>query len=107
GRRCPGARREAGGVEPEAHRPALVLELTLVGHEVDDRVLGEHVELGRVRVRRPDDLPGEVDDRTLEAEAQAEVGDPVVARPMGGEHLALDAPMPNPPGTSTPAAPSR
>ena len=39
-------------VEAEAHRAALVLHVALVGHEVDHRVLGEHVELGRVGVRR-------------------------------------------------------
>ncbi len=50
------AGRQLGRVEAEAHRAALVLHVALVGHEVDDRVLGEHVELGRVgvaRCRRP------------------------------------------------------
>ena len=87
------AGREPGRVEPEAHRPALVLELALVGHEVDHRVLGEHVELGRVGVLRADDLAGELDDRALEAKAQAEIGDVVVAREVGGKDLALDAAM--------------
>ena len=40
-----------------------------------------------------DDLAGELDDRALEPEAQAEVRDPVVARVVGGEDLALDAAM--------------
>ena len=39
----------------------------------------------------PDDLAGELDDRALEPEAQAEVRDPVVAGEVGGEDLALDA----------------
>ena len=56
-------------------------------------LLGEHVELGRVGVRRPDDLAGELDDRALEAQAQAEVRHAVVAREVGGEDLALDAAM--------------
>ena len=65
--------------------------LALVGHEVDDRVVGEHVELGRVGVAGPDDLAGELDDRALEPEAQAEVRDAVLAGEVGGEDLALDA----------------
>ena len=44
------AGRQLGRIEAEAHRAALVLHLALVGHEVDDGVLGEHVELGRVGV---------------------------------------------------------
>ena len=46
------ARQQLGRVEAEAHRAALVLEVPLVGHEVDDRVGREHVELGRVDVAR-------------------------------------------------------
>ena len=87
------AGRQPGRIEAEAHRAALVLHVALVGHEVDDRVLGEHVELGRVGVLRADDLAGELDDRALEPEAQAEVRDPVVAGVVRGEDLALDAAM--------------
>ena len=87
------AGRQLGRIEAEAHRAALVLHLALVGHEVDDRVVGEHVELGRVGVAGPDDLAGELDDRALEAQAQAEVRDAVLAREVGGEDLALDAAM--------------
>ena len=87
------AGRQLGRVEAEAHRAALVLHVALVGHEVDDRVLGEHVELGRVGVRGADDLARELDDRALQAEAQAEVRDAVVAGVVGGEDLALDAAM--------------
>ena len=92
-RRRLGAGGQLGRVEAEAHRAALVLHVALVRHEVDDRVLGEHVELGRVRVRRADDLAGELDDRALQPEAQAEIRDAVVAGVVGGEDLALDAAM--------------
>ena len=43
--------------------------------------------------RGAEDLAGELDDRALEAEAQAEVRDPVLAGEVGGEDLALDAAM--------------
>ena len=87
------ARQQLGRVQAQAHRAALVLEVALVGHEVDDRVRREHVELGRVDVVRLQDLARELDDRALQAEAQAEVRDPVVAREVRREDLALDAPM--------------
>src|SRR5215211_4307230 len=80
----------------EPHRAALVLELALVGHEVDHWMLGEHVELGRVRVVRPGDVTRELDDGALEAEAQAEVRDALVAGVVRGEDLALDPAMPEP-----------
>ena len=87
------AGRQPRRVQPQPHRPALVLHVALVGHEVDHGVLGEHVELGRVGVRRADHVAGELDDRALQPEAQAEVRDAVVARVVGGEDLALDAAM--------------
>ena len=92
------AGREAGRVEAKAHRAALVLHVALVGHEVDHGVVGEHVELGRVRVAGADDLAREFDHRALEAQAQAEVRDAVFAGEMGGEDLALDAAMAEPAG---------
>ena len=55
--------------------------------------VGEHVELGRVDVLRADDLARELDDRALQAEAQPEVRDPVLAGEVRGEDLALDAAM--------------
>ena len=104
-RGCLRAGRQAGRVEPEPHRPALVLELALVGHEVDDLVLGELVELGRVSVRRPEDVAGQLDDRALEAEAQPEVRDPAVAGVLRGEDLALDPAVAEPTRDEDPGDP--
>src|SRR6266566_5218726 len=87
------ARGQSGRIQAETHRPALVLELALIRHEVDDGVLGEHVELCRVGVLRAGHLAGELDDGALETEAQAEIRDLVVAGEMGGEDLAFDAAM--------------
>ena len=85
---------QAGRVEAQAHRAALVLHVALVGHEVDDRVLGEHVELGRVGVRacratsRANSMTAHWRPRQ-----RPEVRDPLLARVVGGEDLALDAAM--------------
>ena len=68
---------QAGRVEAQAHGAALLGDIGLVGHEVDDRVLGEDVELAAVRVIGPERHPAELDDRALQAEAQAEVRDAV------------------------------
>src|SRR4029079_5437673 len=84
---------QLGQIEAEAHRAALVLHLALVGHEVDDRVVGEHVELGRVGVASPDDLAGELDDRALETQAEAQIRDAVFASEVGSKDLALDPAM--------------
>ena len=88
-----GAGRQAGRVEAQAHRAALLLHVPLVGHEVDHRGVGEEVELGRVGVLRTDHVAGELDDAALEAQAQAQVGHLPLARVAGGQHLALDAAM--------------
>ena len=55
--------------------------------------VGEEVELGRVGVRCADHVAGELDDAALQAQAQPEVGHPVLARVARGEDLALDAAM--------------
>ena len=84
---------ELGRVEAQAHRPALVLHVPLVRHEVDDRMLGEHVELGRIGVLRADHVPRELDDRALQAQAQTQVRDAPLTRVVGGQDLAFDAAM--------------
>src|SRR5439155_6172232 len=84
------AGREAGRVEAQAHRAALLLHLALVGHEVDDRMLREQVELGRVGPLGTEDVAGELDDPALEAEAEAEIGQLLFAGVARGEDLALD-----------------
>ncbi len=52
--------------------------------------MSNSVELASVE---PIDVAGELDHRALQAEAQAEVRDAVVAGVVGGEDLALDAAM--------------
>ena len=71
--------------------PPLSSMLALLGHEVDDRVRGEHVELGGVGAAGAEDIAGELDHHALQAEAQAQVRDLVLAGVVGGLDLALDA----------------
>ena len=85
-----GVRVELHRVGPEPHRAAHVGDLLLLGQQVDDRVGGVRVELARVRALHPDDVAGEVRDRHLHAEADAQVRDPLLAGDPGGLDLALD-----------------
>src|SRR5215207_8802122 len=78
-------------VGPEPHRAAHVGDLLLLGQQVDDRVLGVRVELAGVRAIHADHVAGEVGDRHLHAEADAQVRDALLARDARGGDLALDA----------------
>src|SRR4051794_15799157 len=86
-----GAGGKSGWIKAQAHRAALVFHLALVGHEIDHRRVGEHVELGRVGVRRTDDVTRELDDTALQTQAQAQVRNAALARETSSENLALDA----------------
>src|SRR6202030_1778164 len=72
---------------------ALLLDVALLGKQIDDRDRREGIELGRVRVRAVENLPGDIDDGTLHSQAEAEVRNQMVPRESGGEHLAFDAAM--------------
>ena len=78
------------GAEP--HGAAHVGDLLLLGQQVDDR---ERRSAGRTRVEfapaMSDHVAGEVGDRHLHAEADAQVRDALLARDPGGGDLALDA----------------
>ena len=82
---------ELDRVGAQAHRAAEVGDLLLLGQQVDDRPLGLEVELGRVGALHAGDVAGELADRDLHAEADAEVRDPLLARDLRGADLALDA----------------
>ena len=60
------------GLGAQAHRAAHVLDVLLLGEQVDDRVQRVRVELGRVRAVHVADVAGELDDGALHAEADAE-----------------------------------
>ena len=84
------ALQQLGRIGTETHRAALVLDVVLVGHQVDDRVGAARLELRRVGVLETDDVASELDAGGLQPEAQTEVRDLVLARHLRGLDLALD-----------------
>src|SRR5579872_1645384 len=84
------ARQQLARVKAEPHRAAHLVDVALLGHQVDDRRGGERRELRRVGVGSIQLLAREVDDGALHAEAQSQVRDEVVPRVPGCDHLALD-----------------
>src|SRR5829696_2243309 len=84
------------GAEP--HGAAHVGDLLLLGQQVDDRVLRVRVELAGVRPLHADHVAGEVGDRHLHAEADAEVRDALLARDPRGRDLALYPALAEPAG---------
>src|SRR5260370_42135760 len=83
--------REHDRVEAEPHRPALGLEIPLLGQEVDDGLRGGRVELRRVGALEAADVPGELDDRALHAQTDAEVRHRALPGIADRLDLALDA----------------
>ena len=80
---------ELDRLRAEPHRPAEVLDLLLLGQQVDHGVRRLRVHLGRVRALEPEHVPGELADRHVHAEADAEIGDSALAGDPAGEDLAL------------------
>ena len=78
-------------VGAQAHRAADVGDFLLLGQEVDDRVRRLGIELGRVGAVEAGDVAGELDDRDLHAEADAEERDALLAGDARRADLALDA----------------
>src|SRR4051794_3273794 len=64
----------------EAHRASEGIDADQIAQFVDDFVRRFVVELRRVRADHPHDVPRELDRRALHAEADAEVGDALLAR---------------------------
>ena len=82
---------ELDGLRAEPHRPAEVLDLLLLGEQVDDgeRRLGIH--LRRVGAVQPGDVARELGHRDVHAEADAEIRDLLLARHAAREDLPLPA----------------
>ena len=81
---------ELDRVGTEAHRAAHVGDLLLLGKQVDDRERRLGIELGRVGAGHAGDVASELGDGDLHAEADAEIGDPVLAGDPRRLDLALD-----------------
>ncbi len=78
-------------VGAQTHAAAHVLDVLLVEHQVDDRVLGDGIEFGGVGARETGHVASELRDRDLHPETDAEVRHLVLARVTSGADLALDA----------------
>src|SRR5918992_164046 len=82
---------ELDGLRAEAHRAAEVLDLLLLGEQVDDGIRRLRIHLGRVRTGEADDVPRELRHGDMHAEADPEIWNALLARDSGGEDLALPA----------------
>src|SRR6185437_6005943 len=85
------ALRQLDGLRAEPHRPAEVLDLLLLGKQVDHWERRLRVHLGRVRSLQSDDVARVLADGDVHAEADAEVRDPALAGHATGEDLPLPA----------------
>src|SRR5262245_10540660 len=82
---------EHHGIETEAHGPALVRDVSLLGQEIDHVVGRPRSELRGVRPREAAHVTGVLDHRALHAEADAEVRHVPLSRVADGLDLPLDA----------------
>src|SRR5207302_3448922 len=80
------------GIGAQAHGPPLLLDLALVGHEVNDRGWPVWDEFRAVGVAEAGHVPSELDHRALHPEAQTEEGHLLLPGVADRRDLALDAP---------------
>src|SRR6185369_5832109 len=78
---------ERARISTEAHRAALVLDATLIGHQVDDRIGAVFLELGRAHAFQPAHIARELDHRQLRAQTDAEKRHTLFARVADGRDL--------------------
>src|SRR5262245_43212323 len=90
GLRCRAALLEDDRVEAQPHRAALVLDVPLLGQQIDHVVARRGIELRGVRAGQPGDVTGELDDRALHAEADPEVRNALLPRIANGLDLPFD-----------------
>ena len=93
-----GALGQFAGVAAQPHRPPEVVHAEQVAQLVDDLVRGVGGALGGVGAVEPAHVAGELDRRPLEAVADAEVRDALLAGDAGGPHHAARTPVAEPAG---------
>src|SRR5437763_3256877 len=84
---------QLGRPGPGPHGAALVDDVALLVHQVDDQMRRAGVELAGGGAGEPGGVAGELDHPHLQAEAQPEAGDVVFAGVPGGGDLALQTPL--------------
>src|SRR3989475_5750191 len=87
---------QLAGVGAEPHSPAHLLDAFLRAHQRDHRVLAFGLELARVGVGELADVARELDDRRLQAEADAQERQLVLAGPADRFQHSLHAAHPEP-----------
>src|SRR4051794_10878420 len=80
---------ELDGLRTEAHRPAEVLDLLLLGQEVDHGMRRLRIHLRRVRAFEPEHVARVLRHDHVHAETEPEVGNAALAGDLAGEQLAL------------------
>ena len=102
-RPAPAALCQAAGIPPQAHGAALVGDMHLIRHQVDDRVPGGG-ELGGVGVLQAHHMAGKLHHCHLHPQADAEVRHHILPGVAAGGDHALDAPVAEAPGHQHPGA---
>ncbi|CDN42609.1 Uncharacterized protein BN871_BO_00110 [Paenibacillus sp. P22] len=86
--------RQLAWIEAKPHRAAHILDVLLLGEQIDDRIRRRRVDLGAVGSLHADDVPGIFDDGNLHAETDAEERNALLARITDRRDLAFDSPVP-------------
>src|SRR5438874_2343659 len=81
---------EACRPRAEPHRAALLDDVALIVHQVDDGIRRVRIELTRVRTRESAHVARVLDDRAVQTEAQTEEGHALLAGVGDRGDLALD-----------------
>src|SRR5205807_227132 len=84
--------RELDRLRAEPHRAAEILDLLLLGKEVDHRMRCLRIHLRRVGALETEHVPGEFRHRYVHTEANPEIRDQALTRDPAREDLALPAP---------------
>ena len=92
GRRRPAALHQLTGPAAKAHGAALVRDIHLIRHQVDDRIGGPGVQLAGVSPRKARHIPGKPHHCHLHPQADAQEGHLVLPGVPDGADLALHAP---------------
>src|SRR5438445_11934073 len=83
-------------IKSEAHGAAYLGDVILLVEQADDRVPAIAIHLGAIGIGQADDIAGELDDRALEAEADAKIRQLPLAGITDRFKLAFDAAVAEP-----------
>ena len=84
---------ENGEAGAEPLGPALVADITLIEHEIDDRMRGVRIHLGRIGADEVHHIAGEVHRHRLQSETEPEARHPLLPGESGCGNLAFESPF--------------